>query len=463
MGRRFLGITVLSDFVLNEGVEGVLRNVVERAGANAVACNPTVTAPGDESNGSWQPPADAGASVRLFDRPLWGRRELWVRSAPSFVPASAYYRETPYAPRRANDLTEAVGGVVGEFIHAARARGLQVYLQVGAVQPPGLRLEDKPRLPDGRIPEKRMAETGSLASPAIRAYNRAYVRDLFEHYPEIDGLRVDWPEYPCYKLDEAFQDFGAPVEEWAMARGLRYPELRESVLGLYRYLHGSLRNEDLEEWGTVERGFFSFVSALRERPQLLEWFRLKAMLSADLLRDWREAVEEYGGPGKELSANAFMPPFSFITGLDFARAAAHAHSISAKLYTMHWALMVRFWGDALLAANPHLDERLLVRALVSLLDLADGECGERLSDYDYPGPDQPHPIPNGPQLRKIRQARHAVGGRVPLYALVHGYGPVEDFRRRLRLVAESEADGVWINRYGYLSDEKLDVIREVWG
>ena len=42
--------------------------------------------------------------------------------------------------------------------------------------------------------------------------------------------------------------------------------------------------------------------------------------------------------------------------------------------------------------------------------------------------------------------------------LVHGYGPPDDFARRLRLVADSRADGVWINRYGYLSDEKLQVV-----
>ena len=39
--------------------------------------------------------------------------------------------------------------------------------------------------------------------------------------------------------------------------------------------------------------------------------------------------------------------------------------------------------------------------------------------------------------------------------LVHGYGPLDDFLRRFRLVTEGEADGIWINRYGYLSDEKI--------
>ena len=458
MAVRFLGITVLSDFVLNEGVAGVLDNLA-RAGAPAVACNPTVTAPGNAANGSWQPPADAGASVRLFDRPLWGKRELWVRSGPSFRPRPEFYADTPYQPRRANDLTERDGPIVARFIRAARERGLKVYFQVGAVQTPGLREEDVPRLPDGSVPQERMANTGSLASEAIRAYNRAYVRDLFEQYPEIDGLRVDWPEYPCYKLDEAFQDFGEPVRHWVEARGLDFTGMRDEVGALYRYLHGELRNEDLEELASPDRGKVALLRLFQRYPGAWEWLRLKAALSTDLLRDWREAITAFGGPEKELSANAFMPPFSFVTGLDFHGAARHCQSISAKLYTMHWGLMVRFWGEVLLAHNPGLDEGLLVRALVHLLDLTDGPVLPRLADYDYPDPDSPHPIPDGPQLRKIAQARAAVGGQAPLYALVHGYGPPDDFTRRLRLAWDSPADGVWINRYGYLSDAKLDSIR----
>ena len=208
---RFLGITVLGDYVLNEGVEGVLSNM-EKCGATAVACNPTVTAPAAEGEGSFQPPDDAGSSPRLFDRPLWGRRSLWVRSGASYEPNASFYQDTPYSPRRANDLTAEHGHIIGDFVRGARAAGLEIYLQVGAAQPSGLMEDDVPRLPNGSLPQNRMANTASLASPSVRSYVRAYVRDLLEAYPDVTGFRPDWPEYPCYKLDEAFQDFGPHVE-----------------------------------------------------------------------------------------------------------------------------------------------------------------------------------------------------------------------------------------------------------
>ncbi|HRW03869.1 MAG TPA: hypothetical protein P5121_02165 [Caldilineaceae bacterium] len=462
MTKRFLGITVLSPYIQNEGVADLLQRLTERAGVTAVACNTSVTEPSAEGVGSFQPPIDAGASVRVFDRPLWGKSALWLRSAPGHHANPAFFHNSPYQPRPGDDLTDRAGAILGEFISAAKAEGLNVYIQTGATQPPGLRDEDTPRLPDGRIPQDRMANTGSVASPAVRAWNRAWTQDIFAHYPSIDGVRPDWPEYPCYKLDEAFQDFGEPVRVWAEDHGFDFECIQREVAAFYRHLHGGLTNADLVDFASKDRGKFTIARLYNQFPGVAEWFRLKAALSTDLLADWRRAITDFGGAHKELSANAFMPPFSYVTGLDFAGAAAHCASIAPKLYTMHWSLIIKFWGDVLLAKNPGLDETLLVRALVNLLDVAEDQGGTSLDDYGYPAPDEPHPIPNEPQVRKIEQAKAAVGGKAKLYALVHGYGPADDFRRRLQLVADSAADGVWINRYGYLSDEKLDIIGEVW-
>jgi hypothetical protein len=59
--------------------------------------------------------------------------------------------------------------------------------------------------------------------------------------------------------------------------------------------------------------------------------------------------------------------------------------------------------------------------------------------------------------QKIRNAQAAAGDR-PVYAFAHGYGPVADVASRLRTAWEAGAHGMWINRYGYMSDEKLDAV-----
>ena len=90
--RRFLGITVLGDYVLNEGVDGVLAKMEMRGYRRG--CNPTVTAPAAEGEGSFQPPDDAGSSPRFLTA-RWGKRSLWVRSGASYDPKASFYQDTP--------------------------------------------------------------------------------------------------------------------------------------------------------------------------------------------------------------------------------------------------------------------------------------------------------------------------------------------------------------------------------
>ena len=460
--KNFLGITVLTPHIQNEGIDGVLDNIINRAHATAVAINTSVVAPSAEGEGTFQPPIDAGSSPRLLERQLWGKEALWVRSGPGHRAKLDFFVGSTYKPRQPNDLTASDGPIIGEFIQEAKARGLKVYIQTSGTAPPGLRDEDIPRLPNGRLPD-RMAATGCLASSAVRAYNRAWTQDIFAQYPLLDGIRPDWPEYPCYKLDEAFQDFNPQVAQWANDHGFDFQAIQQGVRAFYDYLHGSLTNDDLTEFATMERGRFATLRLYTQFPGVAEWFRLKAALSTDILRNWREAIHEFGGPDKELSANAFMPPFSYVTGLDFAAGARYCASMSAKLYTMHWSQIIKFWGDALLNANPGLSEELVVRTLVNLLDLADpGQGGTTIDDYGYPEPDEPHPIPTNVQTRKLAHAVAAARGQTEINALVHGYGPLDDFTRRFQLAVDSEADGIWINRYGYLGDEKLDSVGKIF-
>ena len=458
---RPLGITVLADFILEEGVDGVLHNLVEGAGASAVALNPTVTAPAADGQGSWQPPSDAGASPRLFDRDLYGRRSLWVRSGPSYEPQASFYADSPYQPRPANDLTAAHGHVIDDFIAAALDRGLEVYLQVSGQSAPGMVDADRPLLPDTRRPD-RMADTGSLASGPIRAYLRAYVHDLLVRYPEITGFRPDWPEYPCYKLDEGFQDFSPLARDWAVARDWPFDDIQRDVAALYDYLHGHLTNDDLAVFAAAAGNVTTSLGLLRRFPGIFEWLRLKAALSADMLDHWRQAIDDFGGPGKKLSANAFMPPLTLLTGFDFGAAGRYCDAASPKLYTMHWTVMVDFWGRQLLAHNADLDERLLVHALASLFDLGDTPLGDSLAAYHYPEPDEAHPVSASAQHRRVAQAVHQAAGGLDITPIVHGYGPHDDFVRRFQLAADTRADGVWINRYGYLSDAKLDAVGAIW-
>jgi hypothetical protein len=465
--RKFLGVTVMPEFLQNEGVERVLDNLV-RAGVDAVTTSPYVMAPADERTGGREPPDDAGAgNVRLLDRPLWGRRELFVRTAPSFTPDLRLYRGLKYQPSAPTELTKSEGHVIQDLIRSAQARHLKVYLQVQAAIPPGYRVQfggpsedDRPRLPDGRIPPRRLANNGSLASPHIRDYTNALLRDLCRAYPEVNGVRVDWPEYAPYFLDDVFLDFGEHARAAATRLGFDFEKMRSVALELYQFLHGQLRDEYLQPWLEADGNLHGLIRGLTHHRGLVDWLAFKATLVDELLSSFRETLTDVAGKRLELVPNAFAPPFTLASGFDFARAGKHSMAISTKLYTMHWPMILKFYGDALLAANPKLSEPLLVKTLVRLLDIGDDTEHPRLADYTYPEPNVRHPVGSAAQARKLRQAQ-TEAGETPVYALVHGYGVPEDFRRRLSAAWEAGSHGVWINRYAYLSDEKLAIIREV--
>jgi hypothetical protein len=468
MPKDFVGITVLPEYIQNEGIERLLDNVAHRARANAIATSPYVMEPADEATGSREPPVDAGAgSVRLLDRPLWGNRELFVRTAPSFEPNQQFYQGLRYQPAKANELTRKQGGILKAFIRAAQARHVKVYLQVQAAIPPGYRVQfggpeadDRPLLPDGRIAPRRLANNGSLASPHIRAYHNALLRDMIAAYPDVDGIRVDWPEYPPYFLDDCFFDFSPHAEAAAQRLGFNFEAMRRAANDLYQKLHGGLEDEDLTLWDEADGGRHRLLRLLADRPALLDWLRFKAVAVEELIAGFRKTMDDAGAKRMALMPNAFPPPWTLVSGMDFRRVARHSTAISVKLYTMHWPVMLRFYGDALLRANPGLSDRLLTRALVSWLGIADGAGLAELRDYRYPEPEEPHPVGLRAQARKILEAQTEAGS-TPVLALAHGYGPVDDFRRRLEVAWGASRHGVWVNRYGYLSDAKLEAMAQV--
>ena len=96
-----------------------------------------------------------------------------------------------------------------------------------------------------------------------------------------------------------------------------------------------------------------------------------------------------------------------------------------------------------------------------MFDLENGRHGATLDDYSYPAPDMPHRAGQQAQRRKIRQAMVETNGRVDLYPVVHGYGPLYDFDSRLHLAWDTGTAGIWINRYCYLGESKIEAIKRL--
>ena len=181
---------------------------------------------------------------------------------------------------------------------------------------------------------------------------------------------------------------------------------------------------------------------------------------AGLLRHYRQALDGVPGARRRLEPQVFPAPLTRWSGFAWEALADTADAVGVKLYTMHWPMIARYWARDLLgtAEGPQADA--VTQALHAFMDFgAEDLPAEALR---YPPPDTPHPVSEQAQAAKLRQA-WGDAGACPVTAYVHSYGPADDVRRRFELTARAMAASpggrrLWINRYGYLSDEKIRLI-----
>lgn len=454
----WLGITVMPEWFACEGVDAVLDRV-QATGATAIATSPYVLEVAPDGSGGREPPIDAGAGrVRPLDRALYGRHELWVRTAPSLVHDVERYRGQRYQPSPASELTRRQEPVLDAVIEAASARGIAVYLQVMAASPPGYRVQFSAALPQdaclgpqGLPHPDRVDRNASLASAHVVRYTATLVAELAQRYPGVAGFRLDWPEYPPYDFQSALFDFNPAARERMQRHGLDPDRVVRSVL----QWADTLRN-DLAEATTADaleqvfsRGVWTEAFAPSGPYAALRRCKRESVL--ELLRAVRHALDGVPGPRRRLEAQAFPPPLQAFSGFPLEELEGVVDAVGIKLYTMHWPMICRFWARDLMPRSAQAAQDALAAALAGAFDFVDAPIDP--ARLRYPEPHEPHPAGVQAQSRKIATARK-LAGNVPVIAFAHSYGPREDVRARLSIAAASGAR-LWVNRYGYLSDAKL--------
>lgn len=456
-----LGVTVMPEWFQVEGIDAVLDRVAS-IGAKAIATSPYVLEPAPDGEGAREPPPDGEAGrVRPLDRPLFGRRELWVRTAPSFVHDRARYAGLRYQPSPPSPLTHANAGLLDRVVDAARARGLAVYLQVMAACPPGYRVQfsgahddDQCLGPDGARHDARVDRNASLASTHVVRYTAALVAELAERYPGVDGFRLDWPEAPPYDFASALFDFHPAMQARMRAAG-HDPQAVAREVGIWADgLRRAARESAARGSSAVRRALdgAGIGALLDDGGPYAPLREAKRGAILDLLGTVRQVLDRASGPRRRLEPQAFPPPFQRMSGFPFDALAPVADAVGVKLYTMHWPMIARYFARDLLGAAPATHHDAVTAAIADVFGLTDGLVadGARLH---YPEPDEAHPVSVRAQVAKLDEARALAGG-VPAIAYAHAYGPLDDVVARVR-IARASGWPAWINRYGYLSDAKF--------
>ncbi|MDP8922749.1 MAG: hypothetical protein M3O34_07715, partial [Chloroflexota bacterium] len=319
MSRRQLGVVLTPAEVQDEGLDRVLNNIV---GAGATAISPTlgVYAPGLPGEGSREPPLDVSGAARLLDRPLWGHRELWLRGYTPYPPDPAIWADVAYPPPPLAP-PELRTDVVRSIIDGARERGLAVEIQVSPFTLPGApggqsvgsghgagASADRPLRNDGTVGEQIVAGHGCLNNPRVRELGRARVREALRHYPDVDGVFLDWTEYTCYFLEDCFTCFCEHCRTAAERSGCDWRRMREDTQSLWDRLHrlgaaDVARAADPADWP------FALAGALIDYPGVVDLLRFKADSVREAAAALRRAMDESGATNVSLGLNGFAPPW----------------------------------------------------------------------------------------------------------------------------------------------------------
>jgi hypothetical protein len=450
-------MTVMPEYVQVEGVSRVLEAVSGIAGARAICTTPSVLEPADAATGQREPPADAGAGgVRTLDRPLWGHTALYVRSAPSFTPNRQLYQGCRYQPPPDQDLTVREGPAVAAFLGACKRAGIETQFQLMAAAPPAYRVQwrqalgpDEPLTAFGDPAPGRVDANLSLASPDLRQYMAALIQDLVDQYPDLDAFRFDWPEYPPYAPASLLFDFSPHAVAFGARSGFDVEAMRRQIQVLSRDPPAVL------DQVAATLGPEGVGEATLARLGLTPFFDFRAALATDHARFLIATVRQASGGRMKVYLQGFPPPLNRLSGFDLAALDGLGAELGVKLYTMHWPMIERAFGEAI-AAHTGMDLAAALTLARRAFAFTAAPVGTPAA-VRYPEPDEAHPADDVKILAKLAAARAPLT-RAPFWALAHGYGPVDDMLRRLRVAFAGSGGRVHMNRYGYLSDEKLQAI-----
>ena len=117
--------------------------------------------------------------------------------------------------------------------------------------------------------------------------------------------------------------------------------------------------------------------------------------------------------------------------------------------------MTKWYAEELAGINGKISpDRWLpfVKSMLGVTDLSDS-----ISHYNMPGPDEIGAIDYQSELEKISEIERL--GQIGVTYRIHGYGPEELFSRRISRANASSISMCSVQRYGYLSDNKLAMLR----
>ncbi len=460
MAKKFLGVVISPEYAACEGLLQVFDHL-EAVRTDAIAVWPWLIEPVSPKEGARMPDLHIDGHRRVLDRPLWGKTELHVKAYPAYAPNPDLFGSLPYRPPEAAPETLDRELPQRMFVEAQR-RNMAVHVGIAPLLPPGLRATDRPVRVDGvAVQPPYVAPAACINSPAAQGFALASIQDLLANYPQAGGLILDWAEFGAYLLEDHFTCFCEHCQRAAAKAGYDWEGVRRDVSAAWSRLH-RLSPQKLRRFTALIQPPDAWSQILTRHSGWRQFLDFKAWSVERFFRRVRDMMDREGYATHALTARGWCSPWNLSSGLDYARLSAICSVVSPKLFTFDHAALPRWAGLRLQEWNPGLAEPEILAALVQAMNLPDAIVSRRFEDYRIPAPEEEHPTFFSAYQERLEGMAAAVQAPAHCYPISHPYLPAHQWRDMVALIRDSPVDGMWVNMYGYLSDEKLKILEEIW-
>ena len=461
--RKFLGVFVNPVFVQSEGIKKVFDNL-ENAGAQAIAISCNVASPAEKGRGRRFPDLARDGHNRFLARSVWGKHEIQLEYFSAYKQNIRLYNNLPYRPVSKNVPSGVDCGVPDTMIAEAKKRGMQVHIMVHPLVPPNTLAKDQPVFIDGsnpKPPQYIFKPWACVNSPDAGGYGLALVKDLLLHYSNVDGLILDFVEYSAYSLEDNFACFCKHCESRAREKGFDWDIIKSDMSSLWKWFH-SLTSDELKHSLCILRSPSRLLELFTNYPGWLQFLQFKADSVVDFYQRVRNQLNEIEQQDITLSARGGPPPWNRTSGMDYRGLSEICDTIMPKLFTFAYSALPRWFGQTMLTWNPGLLESDILDTVVEWMDLPDNIKQRSFSSYQIPGKDEPNPVMVKDFNNRLEEVMGQVKGSALCYPFAHAYMTDSEWIQMVTMIRDSSVDGMWIQMYGYLSDQKFKILRELW-
>jgi len=439
------------------GLEGVDRtlDILMDAGIRGIVLGPPWTAEVTETREQGR--SHGPFTDRVFRESLRvniGAKPIYTRWYHAFEPDERLYRFTRLKPYKAPDRGRKPD-LFKQILKGSKEKGLRVLLLVEGATPTVFL-----NPPEGSVMMEDVLgnEMGYNCpnDPEFPEYMEAYMRDCYQHYPEIDGFVVDHLEFPSYTTSEIFACFCGACRKKASSLGFSFEGLKLGARRTYKRL-AHLTPDHVATISTARSGILDSFAAFAGDRELSDWISFKVG-SLNALFETLQACTKDIDPKLELDLDCVTASFALLSGVDLRKLGGYADFVNPKLYTTPdfwgWRGRISEYFKTLTMLNPMVSEQATLTLLHKIFGMELLSGGRTLEET----------VGAKFSRRVLSSEVHKnvafLGGRHKLRPWIRMDIEAEELINLLESLTETKVEGILIRSYEVATEEKLNAIRK---